>query len=354
MGTVYRARDTRLRRDVALKVLPEELRLSPSRLVRFEHEARLVAALNHPNIAAIYGVEDGDAGVQALVLELVEGKTLATRIAEGRLGVAEALSIARQIAQALDAAHEKGIVHRDLKPANIVLTPTGLVKVLDFGVAKMTAPEGMASDETVTAGFTREGVIVGTPAYMSPEQTRGHAVDKRTDLWAFGCVLYEMLTGQRPFAGDTSSQTVAAVQTADPDWSRLPSQIPATVATLLKRCLEREPAKRLGDVAAIRFVLEDVGSSYVAQTHVANQGFRWPIVAAVATAIALALSAWVLLRAGRAELPPWRLGMDLGPQELYGDFSTLVAISPVEARIVLPVMSEGKPMLGTRLLSESK
>jgi|RhiMethySRZTD1v2_1073278.scaffolds.fasta_scaffold03992_7 eukaryotic-like serine/threonine-protein kinase len=258
MGTVYRARDNRLRRDVALKVLPEELRLSPTRLARFEQEARLVAALNHPNIAAIYGIEDGAAGIQALVLELVEGKTLATQIAEGRLSVAEALSIARQIAQALDAAHEKGIVHRDLKPANIVITPTGLVKVLDFGVAKMTDPAEPTAADTMTAGFTREGVIVGTPAYMSPEQTRGLTVDKRTDIWAFACVLYEMLTHKRTFTGETSTQTMAAIQTTDPDWSRLPSQVPTAVTSLLKRCFEREPMKRLGDVAAVRFALEDV------------------------------------------------------------------------------------------------
>jgi serine/threonine protein kinase len=254
MGTVYRARDERLRRDVALKVLPEDLRLTPERLARFEHEARVVAALNHPNIAALYGIEDGADGIRALVLEFVEGKSLATRIAEGRLGLTESLDIARQIAQALDAAHPKGIVHRDLKPANIVITPTGLVKVLDFGIAKMTDPE-TAIDETVTAGFTREGVIVGTPAYMSPEQARGQAVDKRSDIWAFGCVLYEMLTGQRPFGGD-GRETIGAL-TADPDWSRLPPHVPPTVSALLKRCLERERAKRLGDTAAIRFALED-------------------------------------------------------------------------------------------------
>ncbi|HEX5108834.1 MAG TPA: protein kinase [Vicinamibacterales bacterium] len=279
MGTVYRARDTRLRRDVALKVLPEELRLSPSRLARFEHEARLVAALNHPNIAAIYGIEDGGAGVQALVLELVEGKTLATRIAEGHLSVAEALTIARQIAQALDAAHEKGIVHRDLKPANIVITPTGLVKVLDFGVGKVTDPAEPAATETFTAGLTAEGVIVGTPAYMSPEQSRGQVVDKRTDIWAFGCVLYEMLTSQRPFAGETSSQTLAAVQTMDPDWSRLSSRVPATVTALLKRCLEREPARRLGDVAAVRFALEDV-VPHGEHVSAGKKGFPRPAVSA--------------------------------------------------------------------------
>ncbi|HEX5109890.1 MAG TPA: protein kinase [Vicinamibacterales bacterium] len=258
MGTVYRARDSRLGRDVALKVLPEELRLTPERRSRFEHEARVVAALNHPNIAALYGIEEGTTGIQALVLELVEGKSLAARIAEGRLGLAEALDIARQIAQAVDAAHAKGVVHRDLKPANIVVTPTGLVKVLDFGIAKMTDPAGPTAAETVTV--TRDGAIVGTPAYMSPEQATGQSADKRTDIWAFGCVLYEMLAGRRLFEGDNTTSTLAAVLTTDPDWSVLPPQVPPAILALLKRSLERDRLKRLGDMAAIRFALEDIAA----------------------------------------------------------------------------------------------
>jgi eukaryotic-like serine/threonine-protein kinase len=258
MGTVYRARDTRLRRDVALKVLPEDLHLTPERVSRFEHEARVVAALNHPNIAALYGIEEGTTGIQALVLELVEGKSLAVRIAEGPVKVTEALDIAGQIAQALDAAHEKGVVHRDLKPANIVVTPTGLVKVLDFGIAKMTDPAGPTIAETVTV--TRDGAIVGTPAYMSPEQATGQSVDKRTDIWAFGCVLYEMLAGRRLFEGDNTTNTLAAVLTTDPDWSVLPPQVPPAILALLKRCLERDRLKRLGDMAAIRFALEDMAA----------------------------------------------------------------------------------------------
>jgi serine/threonine-protein kinase len=265
MGTVYRARDTRLRRDVALKVLPEDVRGSPTRLARFEREAQLVAALNHPNVAAIYGIEDGASGVQALVLELVEGKTLATRIAEGRLSVVEALPIARQIAQALDAAHEKGIVHRDLKPANIVLTPSGLVKVLDFGVAEMTGPSAQAVEETLTAQLTREGTLVGTPAYMSPEQARGERVDNRTDIWAFACVVYEMLSGRGLFERNSLAETLSAVLTAEPDWGALPSDIPAAIDTMLRRCLERERARRLGGIAAIRFALEDVDRSGAAR-----------------------------------------------------------------------------------------
>ena len=259
MGTVYRAYDDRLRRDVAIKVLPEDVHLSSSRLARFEQEARVVAALSHPNIAAIYGIEQGPAGAPMLVLELIEGRTLAARIAQGPLPVDDALAIGRQIAQALDAAHEKGIVHRDLKPANIVITPTGLVKVLDFGVAKMTDPAEATTAETVTV--TREGVIVGTPAYMSPEQATGQRVDERTDIWAFGCVLFEMLTGRRAFDGSTTSDTLSALLNATPDWSLLPPTVPPTIVVLLKRCLERERERRLGNVAAIRFALEDVPAS---------------------------------------------------------------------------------------------
>ena len=260
MGEVYRARDKRLRRDVALKVLPEALRHDPARRARFEQEARVLASLTHPNIAAIYGVEEG-AAVSALVLELVEGETLATQIARGPIPVTQALTMARQMAEALDAAHEKGIVHRDLKPANITITPMGLVKVLDFGVAKVAAPGESAAEETQTVHQTREGVVVGTAAYMSPEQARGQAVDKRTDIWAFGCVLYEMLTGRRLFEGDGTTDTLALLFTKNPDWSALPPTAPPAIRALLKRCLERDRVKRLGDVAAIRFALEDMASS---------------------------------------------------------------------------------------------
>ena len=204
MGEVYRARDTTLGRDVAMKILPQHFTADPERLARFEREARVLAALNHPNIGAIYGLESaGD--VRALVLELVEGETLADRIERGPLPARDALTIARQIADALDAAHEKGIVHRDLKPANIKVTPDGVVKVLDFGLAKAT---GEWQSPTLTLGSTQEGTILGTAAYMSPEQARGQAVDKRTDIWAFGCVLYEMLTGPAPFPGETMSDTI--------------------------------------------------------------------------------------------------------------------------------------------------
>ena len=229
MGEVYRARDTKLGRDVAIKILPRHFTSDPDRLARFEREARVLASLNHPHIGAIYGVEDAE-GVRALVLELVEGETLAERIQRGAAADSVRPSHhARQIAEALDAAHEKGIIHRDLKPANIKITPDGLVKVLDFGLAKAAsgdaAPTDLTQSPTITVGGTQEGVILGTPAYMSPEQARGQAVDKRTDIWAFGCVLYEMLTGRSPFARGTMTDTLAAVVEREPDWTALPSDL---------------------------------------------------------------------------------------------------------------------------------
>ena len=254
MGEVYRARDTTLGRDVAIKILPRHFTADPERLARFEREARLLAALNHPNIGAIYGLEAAD-GVRALVLELVEGETLADRIRRGPAPVTDALTIARQIADALDAAHEKGIVHRDLKPANIKVTPGGVVKVLDFGLAK--AATGELQSPTVTVGGTQEGTILGTAAYMSPEQARGQAVDKRTDIWAFGCVLYEMLTGHVAFPGETVSDTIAAILGREPDWAALPATTPPLVARLLQRSLEKDLKRRLRDIGDARAELDD-------------------------------------------------------------------------------------------------
>ncbi len=239
MGEVYRARDTRLKREVALKILPESFASDPDRLARFQREAEVLASLNHPNIAAIYGLEE-----RALVLELVEGETLAERIARGPIPVDGALLLARQIADALDAAHERGIIHRDLKPANIKVRPDGTVKVLDFGLAKLAQPaEAGLHNRDVGAGFSRPdvtasptmtspammtgaGMILGTAAYMSPEQAKGLEADKRSDIWAFGCVIYEMLTGRRAFAGDDVAETMAAVIRAEPDWAALPASTP--------------------------------------------------------------------------------------------------------------------------------
>jgi Tol biopolymer transport system component/tRNA A-37 threonylcarbamoyl transferase component Bud32 len=258
MGEVYRARDRKLHRDIALKILPEPFASDAARLMRFEREARALAALNHPHIAQIYGLEESN-DARALVMELVEGETLAERTARGALPVPQAVVTARQIADALDAAHERGIIHRDLKPANIKLRPDGTVKVLDFGLAKAfdSRIDEAAESPTMTAAGTRAGVILGTAAYMSPEQARGQAVDKRADIWAFGCVLYEMLTGRAAFAGQTVSDTVARILEGEPDWSRLPERTPAALRRLLRRCLEKDRKHRFRDVGDVRIALED-------------------------------------------------------------------------------------------------
>jgi eukaryotic-like serine/threonine-protein kinase len=256
MGEVYRAHDARLGRDVAIKILPAVFMLDPARVARFEREARTLASLNHPHIGAIYGVEEsaapGGATTRALVLELIRGDTLAeyvTRHASAPYGVpiGAAVNIARQIAAGLDAAHERGIVHRDLKPANIKITEDGTVKILDFGLALARGSDGTDSGLDA-ATITQPGGILGTPAYMSPEQARGQAVDRRTDIWAFGCVLYELLSGRRPFAGDSISDTIAAVLTSDPDWSALPGATPPALVRLLRRCLAKNPKERLRDI----------------------------------------------------------------------------------------------------------
>ena len=258
MGEVYRARDTSLGRDVAIKVLPEAFARDPARLARLEREAQLLASLNHQNIGTIYGIHDGPADIgghsRALVLELIEGPTLADRLVHGEVPLDEARRIARQIADALDAAHERGIVHRDLKPANIKVRPDGTAKVLDFGIAKAhTTAVGLDRHDTitVTAHGTRAGIILGTPGYMSPEQARGQEVDKRTDIWAFGCVLFAMLTGRTPFDGDTLSDVIAATLTSDPDWNALPPDVPEPIRRVLHRCLQRDLRRRLRDIGDV-------------------------------------------------------------------------------------------------------
>ncbi len=268
MGEVYRARDSKLGRDVAIKVLPHVFTADPDRLARFEREARMLAALNHPHIGAIYGLEELD-GTPALVLELVEGDTLAERIARGPLSFANALPMATQIAEALESAHERGIVHRDLKPANIKITSDGVVKVLDFGLAKAAGGDrsspGLSQSAMVTGGVTSEGIILGTAAYMSPDQARGKPVDKRTDIWAFGCVLYEMLTGRVPFPGETISDTVAAILGREPDWRALPAATPARVRWLLRRCLEKDPKGRIHDIADARLEIDEARSELLSR-----------------------------------------------------------------------------------------
>ncbi|HSF19508.1 MAG TPA: protein kinase [Vicinamibacteria bacterium] len=259
MGEVYLARDSRLSREVALKILPEALASNADRVARFEREARVLASLNHPHIAAVHGLEQAD-GVRFLVLELVPGPTLGDRLASGALEVREALQLARQIAEGLEEAHAKGVIHRDLKPANIKITPEGRVKVLDFGLAKALDESSDASPDdspTVARAVESAGVILGTAGYMSPEQARGQIVDKRSDIWAFGCVLYEMLVGQRLFSGPSATDTLAAVLTVDPDWSRLPARTPPGVRSLLRRCLQKEKSSRVHDISDARIEIED-------------------------------------------------------------------------------------------------
>jgi serine/threonine-protein kinase len=296
MGEVYRARDAKLNRDVAIKVLPELFAADAERLARFQREAQVLASLNHPQIAAIYGLVESS-GVEALVLELVEGETLAERIAQGPLPVDEALEVARQIADALEAAHERGIVHRDLKPANVKLTPAGKVKVLDFGLAKAMAGDVSSPDATqsptITAAATQAGVVIGTAAYMSPEQARGRAVDKRSDIWSFGVVVYEMLTGRTAFEGETISDTLAAVLRADVDWSALPPETPASVRRVLKRCLDRDLKTRFHDVADAWIAMDEAPDAAGAGTSPAASMPRrlfavWPALAAALVVLAAA------------------------------------------------------------------
>jgi serine/threonine protein kinase len=304
MGEVYRARDTKLDRDVALKVLPAAFTGDPERLVRFEREAKTLASLNHPHIAHVYGLEDASATatsagpLRALVMELVEGDDLAQRIARGSIPVADVVPISRQIVDAIASAHEKGIIHRDLKPANIKVTPDGTVKVLDFGLAKALTsdPTSAESAPTITSAGTLKGAILGTAAYMSPEQARGQAVDSRTDVWAFGCVLYEMLAGRPAFPGATTSDTIAKILEREPNWEALPSSTPPSLRRLLTRCLEKDPKRRLHAIADAQFEIDEalVERSSGAKTHITPTPVRigrWPLAAAVG-AILLAVAVW--------------------------------------------------------------
>ena len=297
MGEVYRARDARLGRDVAIKVLPAVVAMDPERRARFEREARVLATLNHPNIASIHGVEEHE-GVWALVLELVDGETLADLVERGPVPPAEVTRLASQLIDALDAAHERGIVHRDLKPANIKLTSDGAVKVLDFGLAKAMLEPGQLSDPasspTFTSGGTRDGVILGTAAYMSPEQARGRAIDKRADIWAFGCVLFELLAARRPFGGESISDVIVGVLEREPPWSALPAGTPPPLRRLMRRCLEKDPKARLRDVGDARVELAGT-SDTVASGAVAPPRTSWRTFAAVAAAAAVLTLAGVWL-----------------------------------------------------------
>jgi eukaryotic-like serine/threonine-protein kinase len=290
MGEVYRARDSKLGRDVALKVLPDAFARDPDRMARFQREAKVLASLNHPEIAAIYGLEDSDRS-HALVMELVEGPTLADRIKQGRIAIDEALRIAKQICEGLEYAHDRGIVHRDLKPSNIKVSNDGAVKILDFGLAK--AVEGddssidLSTSPTISYMATHAGILLGTAAYMSPEQARGKSVDRRADIWAFGCVLYEMLTGKCTFAGETVSDTLAAVIKEEPNWAQLPAGTPMRARVLLQRCLQKGPKQRLRDIGDARISLDEVlagapepSSCVAAPTSLARRALPWALCAA--------------------------------------------------------------------------
>jgi Tol biopolymer transport system component/tRNA A-37 threonylcarbamoyl transferase component Bud32 len=364
MGEVYRARDTKLQRDVAIKVLPEAFAQDRERLARFEREARTLAALNHPHVAQVYGVESG-----ALVMEFVDGQDLAQRLARGgALPVDETLPVALQVAEALEAAHAQGIIHRDLKPANVKVRPDGTVKVLDFGLAKAFAPveagrpADLADSPTITTPFQMSalGVILGTAAYMAPEQAKGRAVDKRVDVWAFGCVLYEMLTGRRAFDGEDVTDTLAAIVRGEPDWSRLPAETPPAIRTLLRRTLEKNPRDRLPDIGAARLELKDVQAHAVTQPGMspgakaaAHRASPLPwVIAGAAVAIAVGVAA-ISLRDRRA--PDDRVFMMsiIPPSPLTGAPALRFALSPDGRRLAFVAPdSNGNTVVWVRRLDE--
>ena len=347
MGVVLRARDTTLDRDVALKVLPEAFTSDPDRLARFEREAKVLASLNHPNIGSIYGLEEAD-GIKALVLELVEGPTLADRISKGPIALDEALPIAKQIAEALEAAHEQGVIHRDLKPANIKVKDDGTVKVLDFGLAKAFQPD--ASDPrlsesptlSLTAAATQMGMVIGTAAYMAPEQAKGKVIDKRADVWAFGAVLFEMLTGERAFAGGDVSDTLAYVLTKEISWTTLPAETPSSVQQLLRRCLERDPQERLRDIGEARIGIKGtLGTTPVAAAAdplVVPPLRVWqrpiPLVLAALTVLGIAgLAVWSLTRPGAQAITRFEIPFRTG-ETVTGFGLHMVAVSPDGRQIV--------------------
>jgi serine/threonine-protein kinase len=303
MGQVYQATDTKLNRQVALKILPEAFAADPDRLARFQREAQVLASLNHPGIAAIYGLEE-EGDTRALVLELVEGPTLADRIAQGPIPVDEALPIAKQIAEALEAAHEQGIIHRDLKPANVKVKSDGTVKVLDFGLAKAFEPDAsdasqsMSPTISLTAAATQMGMVIGTAAYMAPEQAKGKVVDKRADVWAFGAVLYEMFSGKKPFVGDDVSDTMALVLKFEPEWDALPADTPARLRQLMQTCLQKSPKQRVQAIGDVRLAMEGAFETTVTPPPQAPQSAAWrqapPLVAAVLLAVIVGLVVWNL------------------------------------------------------------
>ena len=353
MGEVYRAYDSVLGRDVAIKVLPPLFANDPDRLARFEREARVLAALNHPNIATIHGVERAE-GVRALILELVDGDTLEQRLERSSgLPLGESLALSRQIAEALEAAHDHNIVHRDLKPANIKIRPDGVVKVLDFGLALAIAPPAadghLAHWNSTPAERTREGMVLGTPRYMSPEQVQGQRADRRSDIWAFGAILYEMLAGQPAVGGRSTVEVMSNVLTTEPDWSALPSTTPSNVLSLLRRTLQKEPGRRLRDVADARFQIEEaLNDPFVAAAPVVRRGERLVWFAGLAIASTIALVLWVT-RERAADSTEIRLDVTAPPTTRPAS----IAISPDGQTLAFVATSEGTPRLWLRRLNDT-
>lgn len=342
MGEVYRAKDSKLGRDVAIKVLPDEFAENEERLARFKREAKVLASLNHPGIAAIHGLEESE-GTHYLVLELVPGETLAERISRGPIPVEEAIEIATKIAEALEEAHEQGIVHRDLKPANIKQTEDGKIKVLDFGLAKVFQEDGAESDAatsmspTLTRDATRVGVILGTASYMSPEQAKGKRVDKRTDIFAFGAVLYEMLTGKKAFPGEDVSEVLASVIKLEPDWNALPTGVSSRLLELLRRCLEKDSKRRVRDIGDVRLAMEGAFETAPTPQGVVSPSVGWQPAKAVAAALALSVIAGVAVwNVMRSEPPPIaRFSLTLPPGvSLTGIARHVLALSPDGTRLV--------------------
>jgi len=344
MGEVYRARDTKLARDVAIKILPEAFVSDAERVARFEREAQLLAALNHPNIAAIYGLDESGA-TKFLVLELVEGHSLDAHLQTGALPLDEALALGAQILDALEVAHEKGIIHRDLKPANVMVTPEGQVKVLDFGLAKALEPVGrpeLSQSPTLTFAATQAGVILGSAAYMSPEQAKGRAADKRSDVWGFGCVLYEMLAGRRAFDGEDVSDVLATVLKSEPDWSAFPSEVPPRVVDVIKRCLAKDRRQRIPDVSVIRFFLnEPLAAAPAVAVAVPSRKRSLARVVAGATTLALiaaAIGAGIMWWRTRSAPPqPVRFTLSPNAPPLAATVDRTVAITPDGRRLVYVV-----------------
>src|SRR5687767_836414 len=358
MGEVYRARDSKLGRDVAIKVLPEAVVSDPERVVRFEREAQLLAAINHPHIAGIYGLEQ-TSSQHFLAMELVEGESLAERLRGGALPLDETLAVARQIGEALAAAHEKGIIHRDLKPANVMLTRDGSVKVLDFGLAKIVDSPSAASSSvsmspTLSLPATMAGTILGTAAYMSPEQARGRSVDKRTDVWGFGCVLFEMLSGKRAFEGEDATETIAAVVRAEPNWSALPKDVPARVASVIRGCLVKEPRQRFADISIPLYLLGEDRVPATAPPPVANRARRaflpWSAVALLAAALVATVALWAPWQTREAE--PMRFAIVTPPAQPVQVSATdrVVEISPDGRLLAYVAIVSGQSRLMLRPL----